>query len=149
MARVTLAALGATLVAVAGFAPGQPVAPMRPNAHARCSSSPACSETSRRALLGGVVGATASVAALWVGPQQALAGYVMNLGIEQTMPKDAERDDEAFQSSKAQTSLKNLLTYKVMLLPALCHGSPERPPPTARAPLTLPIPRARRLVRSS
>lgn len=76
------------------------------------SSVPLCllddAAASRRAVLGGVVGAALGVAG--VGP--ASAGYISNLGIEVTKPADAEKDDELLESKEVQQGLTNLKGYK-------------------------------------
>merc|ERR1719331_3095229 len=46
------------------------------------------------------------------GATPAFAGYVTNLGIETTNPKDADIDDDLMSSRAVQSSLANLKSYK-------------------------------------
>jgi len=64
-------------------------------------------ETSRRAVLAGLLGL-----GIGSGANPAMAGYVTNLGIETTSPKDAEIDDDLLKSSAVQKGIENLKTYK-------------------------------------
>merc|ERR1740138_1577676 len=64
-------------------------------------------ETSRRAVLAALLGA-----GIGAGATPAFAGYVTNLGIETTSPKDADVDDEILASTAVQNGLKNLKSYK-------------------------------------
>jgi len=64
-------------------------------------------ETSRRAVLAALLGA-----GVGAGATPAFAGYVTNLGIEVTAPKDADIDDELLSSKSVQSSLSNLKGYK-------------------------------------
>jgi hypothetical protein len=78
--------------------------------HARCTA-PLCSADpqlalSRRAALA----AGASVAASCAAP--AWAGYVTNLGIETTKPKDADVDDELLASKEVQAGLTAIASYR-------------------------------------
>merc|ERR1719387_2465006 len=64
-------------------------------------------ETSRRAVLAALLGA-----GVGAGATPAFAGYVTNLGIETTKPKDADIDDEILKSKAVQDGLSNLKKYK-------------------------------------
>ena len=64
-------------------------------------------ETSRRAVLAALLGA-----GVGAGATPAFAGYVTNLGIETTNPKDADIDDEVLASKAVQDGLANIKKYK-------------------------------------
>ena len=71
------------------------------------SAAPLCSELdpefSRRAVLSGALGV-----ALGLGARPVQAGYVTSLGIETTLPKDAEKDDELLKSTAVQKAIEGI-----------------------------------------
>jgi len=64
-------------------------------------------ETSRRAVLAGLLGA-----GIGVGARPVSAGYVTSLGIVTTEPKDAEIDEDILKTKEVQQGLANLKGYK-------------------------------------
>ena len=102
----------AILASATGFAP-TPAASRSAAASTRAAAAPRCDASvkdavfNRRAVLAGVAGAVVGV-----GSQPVTAGYVTNLGIVTTEPKDADIDDELLKTEGVQKSLKNLAGYK-------------------------------------
>lgn len=114
----TTAALGLAATA-AGFhvqPQMQPVCAPFAATCSRVSVHPCCmagdepmlsAETSRRAVLAGLLGV-----GLGVNADTAYAGYVTSLGFETTKPADADIDDDLLKSKDVQAGLESLKTYK-------------------------------------
>ena len=64
-------------------------------------------ETNRRAVLAAAAGAI-----MGVGARPVFAGYVTNLGLATTAPKDADIDQDLLSSRPVQASLRNMIKYK-------------------------------------
>ena len=64
-------------------------------------------ETNRRAVLAAAAGAI-----MGVGARPVFAGYVTNLGLATTAPKDADIDQDLLSSRSVQASLRNMIKYK-------------------------------------
>ena len=110
--RTTLVAL--SCASAAAFSPVQlPVvssAPAASSARAavRCSEEGIFSaDFSRRAALAGIAGGI-----IGLGATPSWAGYVTSLGIETTLPKDADRDDDLMSTKAVKDAIGNLMGYK-------------------------------------
>jgi hypothetical protein len=99
------------LTGASAFAPSTSLLSARGVVQQR-SAAPLCQQlsdpdVSRRAVLFGSLGV-----ALGLGARPVQAGYVTSLGIETTLPKDAEKDDELLKSSAVQKSIEGIKGYK-------------------------------------
>lgn len=113
MGYLRLASCACIVATTNGFtpaaAPSQTVAPARAvrGSVPLCDASVEDATFSRRAALAGVAGMV-----IGIGSPPAFAGYVTSLGIETTLPKDAEIDEELLGTSKVQDSIKSIAGYK-------------------------------------